>query len=92
VHVFSRGKFDRYADPDRRMSFLATYLALCEHVAIDCSIQACRDPKDDKYLELAVSGGADVIVTGDAGLRSLHPFRGIALLSPAEFLATATAA
>ena len=29
---------------------------------------ACRDPKDDKFLELAVNGRADVIVSGDADL------------------------
>lgn len=48
-------------------------------------IRACRDPKDDKFLELAVSGNADVIVTGDKDLLALHPFRGIAILTPLDF-------
>ncbi|MEO7271642.1 MAG: putative toxin-antitoxin system toxin component, PIN family, partial [Vicinamibacterales bacterium] len=49
-------------------------------------VRACRDPKDDKFLELAVNGGASVIVTGDADLLSLHPFRGIDILPPAAYL------
>ena len=46
-------------------------------------VRACRDPKDDTFLELAVNGEADVIVTGDDDRLSLHPFRGIDILSPA---------
>lgn len=49
-------------------------------------IRACRDPKDDKFLELAIDGRADAIVTGDQDLLVLHPFRGIAVLTPAEYL------
>jgi putative PIN family toxin of toxin-antitoxin system len=51
-----------------------------EHIA------ACRDPQDDKFLEVAVSGKADVLVTGDEDLLVLHPFAGIPILSPAAFL------
>ncbi len=46
----------------------------------------CRDPKDDIFLDVAIAGGADVIVSGDADLLSLHPFCGIPIISPAEFL------
>lgn len=46
----------------------------------------CRDPKDDIFLDIAVAGGADVIVSGDADLLSLHPFRTIPIISGAEFL------
>jgi predicted nucleic acid-binding protein len=49
-------------------------------------VQACRDPDDDKFLEVAMSGGADWIVTGDADLLALHPFEGIAIVTPADFL------
>jgi predicted nucleic acid-binding protein len=49
-------------------------------------VAACRDPKDDKFLELAVSGRASCIVSGDKDLLALHPFRGIAILNPAAFL------
>jgi uncharacterized protein len=49
-------------------------------------ITACRDPKDDKFLEVGVSGKADVIVSGDGDLLELHPFAGIPILTPAAFL------
>ena len=47
---------------------------------------ACRDPKDDKFLELAVNGRADVILTGDNDLLVLDPFRGISIIAPAAFV------
>ena len=50
-------------------------------------INECRDPKDNKYLELAVSGKAECIVTGDDDLLVLNPFRGIEILTVQEFLA-----
>lgn len=69
----------------RRYGITAAELeALCnlilrrgEHVRCDQRIQACRDPKDDKLLEVAVAGKADVIVTGDEDLKVLDPFEGI---------------
>ena len=50
-------------------------------------VTACRDPKNDKFLEAALAGGADCIVSGDADLLDLTPFEGIPILRPAEFLA-----
>jgi predicted nucleic acid-binding protein len=47
----------------------------------------CRDPKDDKFLEAALAGDADCLVSGDADLLDLTPFEGIPILRPAEFLA-----
>ena len=57
-----------------------------EAVAPQKHIAVCRDPKDDKFLEVAVSGKADVLVTGDEDLLVLHPFAGIPVLPPAAFL------
>lgn len=51
------------------------------------TIQVCRDPQDDMFLEAAAAGGADVIVSGDEDLLVLHPFEGIPIVSPAAFLA-----
>lgn len=50
-------------------------------------ITACRDPKDDKFLEAALAAGADCIVSGDADLLDLSPFENIPVIRPAEFLA-----
>ncbi|NLX66014.1 MAG: putative toxin-antitoxin system toxin component, PIN family [Bacteroidales bacterium] len=49
-------------------------------------IRACRDPKDDMFLELAVASGASCIVTGDKALLELDPFRDIRILSAADFM------
>lgn len=57
-----------------------------EEVMIIERIAACRDPTDDKFLELAVNGRADLIVSGDGDLLALHPFRGIPIFTPAAFV------
>jgi putative PIN family toxin of toxin-antitoxin system len=67
-------------------SFLAGLTLDAELIDVDARIVACRDPKDDKFLELAVSGGATHIVSGDADLLTLNPFRGIRIISPNKFL------
>ena len=48
---------------------------------------ACRDPKDNKFLEAALAGTADAVVTGDDDLLVLNPFEGIDILRPAELIA-----
>ena len=58
-----------------------------EIVTVGRKLHACRDPKDDKFLEAALAGSADCIVSGDMDLLVLTPFAGIPIVSPAEFLA-----
>ena len=65
---------------------LAKLMAAAELVTITERIAACRDPKDDKFLELAVSGKAEEIVSGDSDLLDLSPFRGIPIVAPARFV------
>ena len=65
---------------------LSKMLAAAELVTITERIAACRDPRDDKFLELAVNGHADLIVSGDRDLLALNPFRGIAIIAPATFV------
>jgi putative PIN family toxin of toxin-antitoxin system len=72
--------------PPRFRDWLTEVLATAEQVAITERITACRDPKDDKFLELAVAGRADLIITGDADLLVLNPFRDIPIVTPAIFL------
>jgi putative PIN family toxin of toxin-antitoxin system len=85
--VLSRRKFDPYVTVRERQTFLRLLLALIDQIPVLPVIQACRDPKDDKFLELAVAGAASFIVTGDADLLALHPFRGVHIVTPAGFLA-----
>jgi predicted nucleic acid-binding protein len=61
-------------------------MGAAESVAIIERIAACRDPNDDKFLELAVNGRADLIVSGDRDLVALNPFRGIPIVTPAIFV------
>jgi len=65
---------------------LAKMLADAELVTITERIAACRDPRDDKFLELAVAGYADLIVSGDRDLLALNPFRKIPIVPPAAFV------
>lgn len=51
------------------------------------SVRACRASRDDKFLDVAINGGADLIVTGDADLLVLHPFEGIQIITPSAYLA-----
>ena len=67
-------------------TWLTKLLTAAETVTISERIAACRDPTDDKFLELAVNGHADVIVSGDADLLVLNPFRNIPILTPAAFV------
>ena len=86
--VLGREKFNRYVTEEERERFLRSLLGETELIEIEQKIQACRDPKDDKFLDLAVNGGADCIVSGDEDLLVLDPFRGIPILTPDKFLDT----
>jgi uncharacterized protein len=84
--VLSRSKFDRYVSLEERELFLAELGGVAEFVPIIRLVRECRDPKDDKFLEVALNGRADMIVTGDADLLNINPWRGIAITSPLRFL------
>jgi uncharacterized protein len=86
VPSFNVKKFDRYLSEEQREAFLIALVQSSTLVEVTKTITACRDPKDNMLLELAVSGKADVIVTGDTDLLVLHPFKKIAILQPEAFL------
>jgi putative PIN family toxin of toxin-antitoxin system len=77
--------FASLIDPEAR-ACLKKLMAAAELVTITERIAACRDPTDGKFLELAVNGYADLIVTGDADLIALNPFREIPIVTPAAFV------
>jgi len=86
AEVLSRSKFDSFVRRAERELFLAQIESAAEFVPIIQLVSACRDPKDDKFLEVALNGRADAIITGDADLLEMHPWRGIRVSSPAHFL------
>ena len=83
--VLERPRLVQITRPDF-IPLLRMLMAGAELIPITERISVCRDAGDDKFLELAVNGKADVIVSGDADLLSLHPFRGIPIETPAAFL------
>ena len=89
AEVLSRSKFDSFVSRAERELFLAQIESAAEFVPIIQLVRACRDPKDDKFLEVALNGRADMIITGDADLLEMHPWRGLAILSPAGYLNSA---
>jgi putative PIN family toxin of toxin-antitoxin system len=84
--VMRRKGFDKYVLEEERIEFVTALVRDAVLVEITETIRECRDPKDDRFLELAVCGHASCIVSGDDDLLSLHPFRGIPIVSPREFL------
>jgi putative PIN family toxin of toxin-antitoxin system len=84
--VLRRPKFNKYVSEQARLEFLAALVSEAEIVPITQQIAACRDATDDKFLELAISGQASHLVSGDADLLVLHPFRGVAIVRPDEFV------
>lgn len=85
--VLARPKFNRYITPEERNDFLLDLSETIQFINVTEQINECRDPKDNKYLELAISGKAECIVTGDNDLLVLNPWRGIEILTVEEFLA-----
>lgn len=85
--VLNRPKFARYIKGTTLEVFVRRVSRSSETVQIPFPIRACRDPRDDKFLEIAVHGRADLIITGDADLLALNPFQGVEIVTPASFLA-----
>lgn len=84
--VLAREKFDKYVSLKERQEFYVSYLEIVNMKDIVEVITDCRDSKDNKFLEIAVSGKANIIVSGDADLLVLHPYRNIEILTPRQFL------
>ncbi|NJO42194.1 MAG: putative toxin-antitoxin system toxin component, PIN family [Cyanobacteria bacterium CRU_2_1] len=84
--VLRRSRFDRYVAEEERLQFLATFVQDAMLIEVTEVVTDCRDPKDNKFLELAVSGDATRIISGDNDLLSLHPFRGIPIITPQAFI------
>lgn len=84
--VLHRRSFRRYVSEETVRRFISALTRDSEWITVTESVAVCRDPKDDKFLSLALSGGATHIVSGDSDLLVLHPFRGISIMSPRDFV------
>jgi putative PIN family toxin of toxin-antitoxin system len=84
--VLRRPRLNKYIHEEDRIRFLMALLREAQLVRVACTITDCRDPKDNKYLELAITAKASCIISGDQDLLVLSPFRKIPVLTPREFL------
>lgn len=87
--VLMRAKFDRYLERAERQAFFDLFARHSVLYEVRASVAACRDPKDDKFLALALACGARVLVTSDRDLLELDPFQDVAIRTPAAFVASA---
>ncbi len=86
--VLMREKFDRYVARAARLAFLEQLnrsAILIGDAALSERVDVCRDPDDNQFLELALATSAKFLVTGDADLLALHPFRQVRILNPHAF-------
>jgi putative PIN family toxin of toxin-antitoxin system len=81
-----RPKFDKYISLEEKLLALKEFKELAVFRKISETITDCRDPKDDKFLELAVSVNASCIITGYKDLLILNPFRNIPILNAVDFI------
>ena len=84
--VLRRPRLNKYIYEEERIQFLMMLLRESRLVRVNRTVTDCRDPKDNKYLELALESGASCILSGDKDLLVLHPYHGIPILTPREFL------
>jgi putative PIN family toxin of toxin-antitoxin system len=86
INTLLKPKLAKYISTKDSFAFVKRIgnTALC--IDVNETITVCRDPKDNKYLELAISGKADLIITGDADLLVLHPYLGISIVTPKYFI------
>ncbi len=90
VEVLNRAKFARAIPFERRERVISLIRNLAVWFEPVVRVMDCRDPDDNKYLELAQAAGADIIVSSDNDLLVLNPWRGVKILRPAEYLRAAT--
>ena len=89
IDVLGRADFRTkyHIEPDDITALVNLIRLRGELVTPNRKVTACRDPKDDKFLEAALATQTDCIISGDADLLDLKPFEEIPILRPAEFLA-----
>jgi uncharacterized protein len=86
AEVLRPPKLAPYVSGSEREVFLCQLASAAEFVPIIQLVRECRDPNDDKFLEVALNGRADVIITGDEDLLAMNPWRGAAVVTPAHYL------
>ena len=78
-------QFDKYVSAEDHEAYVNNLIFSADLVIIDNLIQGCRDRDDDKFLETAVKGDAQFIISGDQDLLTMHRFEGIDIVTVQEF-------
>jgi putative PIN family toxin of toxin-antitoxin system len=86
ISVLNRPKFSKYISPEDIAGLAIRIKAVWLSVEIINQIKLCRDPKDDKFIDIAINGEASHIITGDNDLLVLHPIETISVINPRSFL------
>lgn len=84
--VIQRPKFTKYLSFETRLRFLNQYTALTLCLPITATVTDCRDPKDNKFLDIALAASAHYLITGDTDLLVLHPYHQTQIITPSNFL------
>ena len=84
--VLLADKFEAYRPRAIRAQFFSGFAERATRFEVTVSVTDCRDAKDNQFLELAETANAEMILSSDADLTVLHPWRGIPILPPAAFL------
>jgi len=82
----SKPKFRSYFSEEEGQELIQLLSQVGEVVAVNVVLTDCRDVKDNQFLELAIAGGADLLVSGDKDLRDLNPYRNVPILTPNDSL------
>ena len=88
TEVLFRKIFDKYLTDERRLQVIQKLERDTLNFKVTITINSCRDPKDNKFLELALTAKADCIISGDQDLLILNPFNDIPIVTAADFLKT----
>jgi putative PIN family toxin of toxin-antitoxin system len=86
-NVLRRPKFARILTQDRIAEAEAWLFTEVDWFDPVLRVSDCRDAGDNKYLELVLAARASLLISSDADLLALHPWRGISILRPADYLA-----
>ena len=85
--VIRRPKFAGLLTPSRQAEIVGLLFTDVDWFVPQVNVTDCRDPKDNKYLELALVAGASTIVSSDYDLLTLDPWRCVRVLRATEYLA-----
>jgi len=84
--VLIRPKFDKYLPLAIRLEIIDDFISLAYSIEPQEPVVICRDPKDDKILELALAAHAKLVISGDQDLLILNPFKEISIITASSFL------